>query len=114
MVHTVPMTYFNMVSCCNNDYELADLCDIFGNSTGSSPFSAAFNTSCAKGKRVLNAEIHALGGDTYNRPNIPTFEEIKSHFFIPLARGIKGFLYWQYKPEILGREAPAWGLTKPD
>ena len=114
MVHTVPMPCFNMVNSCNNDYDLAALCDVFGNSTGSSPFNAAFNTSCAKGKRVLNAEIHALGGDTYNRPAIPTFEDIKGHIFIPLARGIKGFLFWQYKPEILGREAPAWGLTRPD
>ena len=114
MVHTVPIPYFNMVNACSNDYELAKLCDLFGNSIGSHPFAAAYNTSCAKGKTVINAEIHALGGDTYNRPRIPSFADIKGHVFTPLARGIKGFVYWQYRPETLGRESPAWGLTKLD
>jgi len=111
MVHTVPIPYFNAVTCCNNDYDLAEQCDLFGNSIGSHPFAAAFNTSCAENKTVINSEIHALGGDTYKRPRIPGFEDIKGHIFVPLARGIKGFIYWQYRPETLGKESPAWGLT---
>lgn len=114
MVHTVPIPYFNAVNSCNNDYDLAALCDMFGNSIGSHPFAAAFSTSCAEGKMVINSEIHALGGDTYNRPKVPSFENIKGHIFIPLARGVKGFVYWQYRPETLGRESPAWGLTTID
>ena len=35
------------------------------------------------------------------------------HDFIPqIGLGIKGFLFWQYRPEVLGIEAPAWGLTQ--
>lgn len=114
MVHTVPIPWFNAVNACNNDYELAGLCDIFGNSTGSNPFAAAFSSSCSGGKPIICAEIHALGGDTYNRPSIPSFDDIKGHILIPLARGIKGFIYWQFRTETLGREGPAWGLTAPD
>lgn len=114
MAHTVPMPYFNAVTCCNNDYDMAALCDMFGNSIGSVPFAAAFNTSCADGKNVINSEIHAMGGNAYNRPKIPTFSDIKAHIFTPLARGIKGFIYWQYRPERLGLESPAWGLTTAD
>lgn len=111
MVHTVPMPYFNRINACSDDYKLAELCDLFGNSIGSHPFAAAIATSSAMGKKVINAEIHALGGNTYNRPGIPSLEEIKRHILIPLARGIKGFLFWQYRPETLGVESPAWGLT---
>ena len=39
---------------------------------------------------------------------------MKRHILIPLAHGIKGFLFWQYRPERLGGESPAWGLTNPD
>ncbi len=114
MVHTVPMPYFNMINACSDEYHLAELCDMFGNSLGSHPLAAAMSVSAAPGKKVINAEIHAMGGNTYNRPNIPTFEEFKKHIFVPLARGIKGFLFWQYRPETLGTESPAWGLTALD
>lgn len=111
MVHTVPLPYFNMVNACSDDYLLAQSCDMFGNSLGSSPFSATVATSVCPGKRVINAEIHAIGGDTFNRPSIPTFDDMKKHILIPLARGVKGFLFWQYRPESIGLESPAWGLT---
>ena len=114
MVHTVPMPYFNMVNACSDEYLLAQQVDIFGNSLGSFPFSAVTATSAAKGKQVFNAEIHALGGDTFNRPGVPTFDEMKKHILIPLGRGVNGFLFWQYKPERMGLEAPAWGLTDFD
>ena len=29
-------------------------------------------------------------------------------------KGLRGFMFWQYRPEVLGHEAPAWGVTKPD
>ncbi len=109
MVHTVP--YFNMINACSDDYGLAKLCDVFGNSVGSHPYAAAYSTSCAPGKMVINSELHALSGSTYDFPKVPSFEEMKKHIFIPLARGIKGFLFWQYRPETLGIESPAWGLT---
>ena len=111
MVHTVPPPHFNMINACADDYQLAKLCDLFGNSTGSSAFPAALSVCSAKGKPVINAEIHALGGETFNHPRIPTYNELKIHIFVPLSKGIQGFIFWQYRPELTGRESPAWGLT---
>jgi beta-galactosidase len=35
--------------------------------------------------------------------------------FLPqIGLDIKGFLFWQYRPEVLGFESPAWGLVKLD
>ena len=111
MVHTVPMPYFNMVTCASDEYRLAALCDLFGNSVGSPPFAAAVTCSAAPGKPVINAEIHAIPGSTYNCPPVLDLEAMKRHILVPLARGVKGFLFWQYRPETLGVESPAWGLT---
>lgn len=111
MVHTVPMPYFNVVTCGSDEYQLAKLCDWFGNSVGSLPEAASLTVAAGAGRRMLNSEIHAIGGDTYNRPRIPTFDEMKRHIYVPLAKGVKGFLFWQYRPELLGLESPAWGLT---
>lgn len=112
MVHTVPLPFFNHINACSDDYGMAKLCDMFGNSSiGNLPFSSTIAVASAKGKTVINSEIHALGGTTYQRSKIPNFEELKKHILIPLSRGIKGFLFWQYRCETLGTEAPAWGMT---
>lgn len=111
MVHTVTIPFFPQATCGSDDTALASLCDIFGNSVGSEPLSAAITTSAAPGKMVINAEIHAVGGSTYQRPVINDLHSMKRHIFQPLAQGIKGFVFWQYRPERLGLESPAWGLT---
>ena len=111
MVHDVTMPYFPLATCCNDDYAIARECDLFGNTLGSEPLSAAITLSAAPGKMVLNSEIHAIGGTTYDRPKLNGMKEMKRHIYGPLAQGIKGFLFWQYRPERLSLEAPAWGLT---
>ncbi|OQY31940.1 MAG: hypothetical protein B6241_12680 [Spirochaetaceae bacterium 4572_59] len=111
MVHTVPMPYFNIMTSAVDDYAIADLCDIYGNSVASDPFASAVSSTAARGKKVLSSEIHALSGFTFTRPGIPTEEELNRHIMVPMARGTKGFQFWQYRPETIGTEAPAWGLT---
>lgn len=111
MVHTVTIPFFPQATCGSDDYALAEPCDIFGNSVGSEPLSAAITISAAPGKMVINSEIHAVGGSTYARPKINKMDDMKRHIFLPLSLGIKGFLFWQYRPERLGMESPAWGLT---
>lgn len=111
MIHTVPSPYFNMVNSCCDDYLMAKECDLFGNSIGSDPFPAALSVCSAKGKEVLNAEIHAMGGTTFHRPADLTYDQIKRHIFTPFSMGVKGYLFWQYRPETLGLESPAWGMV---
>jgi len=114
MCHTVPHPYFNFVTTASDEYRLQKPCDLFGNSLGSDPFAAAVNTSAAVGKTVINSEIHAIGGTSLERPGLPTFDHFKRHIYTPLSRGIKGFLFWQYRAERIGYEAPCWGMTKQD
>ncbi|WP_138755525.1 beta-galactosidase [Paenibacillus sinopodophylli] len=114
MVHTVPSPIFNLITAGSDDFKLAEPCDLFGNSLGSSAWSADLLISAAKGKPIINSEIHALPGNTALKPQKLSWQELKKHILIPLARGISGFLFWQYRPEVLGHEAPAWGSTYLD
>lgn len=111
MVHDVTLPIFPLATCGNDDTAIAEACDLFGNSIGSEPLAAAITLSAAPGKMVINSEIHAVGGSTYDRPKLNNIEDMKRHIFVPLSAGIKGFVFWQYRPERLGLESPAWGLT---
>lgn len=111
MCHTVPAPIFNLITCASDDFQLADPCDLFGNSLGSSAWAADLLKSAAKGKKLINSEIHAMPGMTSLKPQKLEWNRLKEHILIPLARGITGFLFWQYRPEILGVESPAWGHT---
>lgn len=114
MCHTVPTPHFNPITCGSDDWELAKCCDLFGNSVGSDPMPADMMRAAARGKTVINAEIHAIPGGTFYRPKPIGLEEMKHHLLVPLAHGIKGFLFWQYRAETLGGESPAWGMTHLD
>jgi len=109
MCHTVPMPLFNSITGGSDDWALAEHSDLFGNSVGSNPVAANILTSAAKGKVVINSEIHAVVGKTLVAHTLPTEQDLIRHIFTPMAKGIKGFLFWQYRPEVLGHEAPAWG-----
>jgi len=41
-------------------------------------------------------------------------EDIRMRTWTCIAHGTKGLLYWQFKPERLGPEAPGWGLINLD
>lgn len=70
--------------------------------------------SCAKDKPVISAEMLMLPGYTLDLPKKINADDVKRFVFSGIAGNLKGFIFWQYRPEILGREAPAWGLTFPD
>lgn len=109
MCHTVPIPLFNSITCASDDWALAENCDLFGNSVGSMPFPADMLMSAARGKKVINSEIHAVVGKTLIPHMRPTMDDMLSHVFMPLIRGVEGFVFWQYRPEVLGIESPAWG-----
>ena len=72
---------------------MAKLCDGFGNSASSDPFSATLSVCAAKGNPVISAEIPALSGETFNHPNHVSYEDFKRHIFGPLSLRVKGFLF---------------------
>jgi beta-galactosidase len=114
MCHTVPPPIFNVASCGSDDFELAVEGDLFGNSSASKPFPTDFCRSAAEGRPLVCSEIHAIPGTTLARPTPLSRDELERYILIPLFRGAKGFLFWQYRPEQLGKEAPAWGMIRPD
>lgn len=109
MCHTVPYPIFSGVFNTTDDFAMAEQCDLFGNSVGSNPFAANLLVDSARGKDVINAEVHIVSGHAITGYVEPNCEDIQRHYLLPLARGIKGFMVWQYRPESLGSEAPCWG-----
>lgn len=109
MCHTVPPPLFNSISCCSDDFEMGKIGDLLGNSVGSSALASNILKSASNGKPIINSEIHAVYGNALNGFHCPTENDMRRNFFIPMTNGVKGFLFWQYRPEILGQEAPAWG-----
>lgn len=70
--------------------------------------------SSARGKVCWVCELQAdapgpLGQGIFisSRPNV---NEIAAWNWLAIAHGMKGILYWQYRPETLGPEAPGFGL----
>lgn len=114
MCHTVPSPIFNAVSCCSDDFAIGAYGDMVGNSVGSDPMAADLLGSAGRGNPMINSEIHAAYGSALNGFRIPDVPDLVRHIFIPLAHGSRGFLFWQYRPELLGNEAPAWGHAALD
>ncbi|MCK5241894.1 beta-galactosidase [bacterium] len=114
MVHTHSLKYFDLMSTGVDLWKIAEPGDLHGATLTDDPFACDMMRSAAKGKPIWSVEIHAVPGMTMVFPYAPQERDIKFFTFVPLAAGFTGFQYWQYRPELLGREAPAWGLTKPD
>ena len=70
--------------------------------------------SAARGKLCYNVESHIDHGCTGLHQPVVGEQELLRDFLPQIGLGIRGFLFWQYRPEVLGREAPAWGLVRPD
>jgi beta-galactosidase GanA len=70
--------------------------------------------SSACGKTCWVGELQAdasgpLGGGIFISSR-PSTREIAGWNWLAVAHGMKGVLYWQYRPETLGPEAPGFGL----
>lgn len=115
-LHVVPNTMqpFNAVSTCTDDFEVARLCDVFAATMNNGPFFTPQVVSAGAGKVCYNVESHINGGSITTHQAILGLPDLLADFIPQIGLGIKGFLFWQYRPEVLGIESPAWGLTAPD
>lgn len=115
MCHTVPPPIFNVASCGSDDFDLARECDVFGcTSSCTLPVMVDYARSAGAGRPMIASEIHALPGSTLTRPSPLGPENLRRQILYPLFEGVRGFLFWQYRAELLGAEGPAWGMTRPD
>jgi beta-galactosidase len=115
-LHVVPnvLTAFNPVSCAADDFEMAALCDVFAATMNGGPLMAQSVLSAARGKTCYNVESHLNFGSTDLHQRMLGLDDLLKDWLPQIGQGIRGFLFWQYRPEVLGLEAPAWGLVNPD
>jgi beta-galactosidase len=114
-LHITPntATSFNSVTTCMNDFEVAKLCDVFAASMNSGQ-RAIQMLSAGEGKVCYAAENAINGGSIVYPQPVITLNDLLTDLLPQIGMGIKGFLFWQYRPEVLGTEAPAWGLVNTD
>ena len=109
--HTVLQPIFNNISCCADTFEIAKYCDSIGNSAIFDDFSSRLLLSAANRKPAYSSEVHITGGTTFIPFKEPTKQQLYKQILQPIFNGIKGVKVWQYRQEILGCEAPAWGTV---
>jgi beta-galactosidase len=114
-LHVVPNTgsCFNTITCVD-DFALAKKCEIFASTMMDDPVMCAQAISAAGGKYFYNAEWHLNYGGLAMHQRIITRQRFFREIIPQIGWGGRGFLYWQYRVERLGAEAPAWGLVHTD
>lgn len=114
MCHHVFIQGFPVTSTASDPWNVGQYGDLHGFTQMDDPMMHDILRSCARGKPVLSAEMLMLMGYTLDLPEAISMDDIKRHVFTGIAANLKGFIFWQYRPELLGREAPTWGLTHLD
>jgi len=112
-LHVVPNTWFNPVTCVD-DFAMAESCEVFAATMNSSPSPCLHIVSAGRGKICYNVECHINFGSTNMHQRVVNLPMLLADLLPQIGMGIKGFLFWQYRPEVLGSESPAWGLVNPD
>jgi len=114
-LHVVPNTsgIFNAMTGVD-DFELAKECDVFASTNFAQPIWSVLTLSAGAGKTCYNVECHVGAGTTKMHQKQIVLKDLAKELLPQIGMGIKGFMFWQYRPEILGFESPAWGVTKPD
>ncbi len=114
MCHHVFIQGFPVTSTANDPWNVGQYGDLHGFTQMDDAMMHDILRSCARGKPVMSAEMLMLMGYTLNLHRNIDANDIKRHVFTGVAADLKGFVFWQYRPEMLGREAPAWGLSHLD
>jgi beta-galactosidase len=116
-LHVVPNTMqpFNSVTCVD-DFAFADTCHdgVFGATTLKGAVFPIQHVSAAGDRIAYNVEDHINGGNTGLHPKRIGLEDLLRDLLPQIGVGIKGFMFWQFRPEVLGVESPAWGMVGLD
>jgi beta-galactosidase len=114
MCHHVFIQGFPVTSTANDPWNVGRFGDLHGFTQMDDMAMIDILRSCAKDKPVISAEMLMLPGYTLDLPKTIDADDIKKFIFSGVAGNQKGFIFWQYRPEILGRETPTWGLSYLD
>jgi beta-galactosidase len=114
MCHHVFIQGFPVTSTASDPWNVGRFGDLHGITQMDDPMMCDVLRSCARDKPIISAEMLMLMGYTLDLPQKIDADAIKRNVFTGVAANLKGFLFWQYRPETLGREAPTWGLSHLD
>lgn len=114
MCHHVFIQGFPITSTASDPWNVGRFGDLHGFTQMDDMAMIDILRSCAKDKPVISAEMLMLPGYTLDLPKSIDADAIKKFIFSGVAGNQKGFIFWQYRPEILGRETPTWGLSYLD
>ncbi|MCF7802650.1 MAG: beta-galactosidase [Candidatus Marinimicrobia bacterium] len=114
MCHHVFIQGFPVTSTASDPWNVGQYGDLHGFTQRDDTAMIDILRSCARDKPVISAEMLMLPGYTLDMPEPIDENDIKRFIFSGVAGNLKGFINWQYRPEILGRETPTWGLTTLD
>ncbi len=114
MCHHVFIQGFPITSTANDPWNVAQYGDLHGFTQMDDPMMHDILRSSSRDKPIISAEMLMLMGYTLDLHETIDVNDVKRHIFTGIAANLKGFIFWQYRPELLGREAPAWGLTHLD
>lgn len=101
-------------------WKLAEGTDIIGISCFNRPSRVAalymsIATSMAKALNKSSFVVEAGGGSVkYMAPVSPTAEELKSTLLQRAGHGVKGLMYWCWRPRMSDTEGNDFGLVKPN
>lgn len=114
-LHVVPNTssIFNALTGVD-DFEMAKECDVFASTNFVKPIWSIMTTSAGRGKVCYNVECHIGVGSTKMHQKQISLRDMVKDLVPQIGMGLRGFMFWQYRPETLGHESPAWGVTKLD
>ena len=112
-LHVVPNWWFSAVTCAD-DFAMAKDCEVFAATMNGQPEMFQHVMSAARRKTVYNVESHLNFGQTGMHQRRLGLQDVLRDFLPQIGAGVKGIMFWQYRPELLGAEAPAWGLVRPD
>jgi len=112
-LHVVPNCWFSAVTCAD-DFAMAKQCEVFAATMNGQPGMFQHVLSAGHGKICYNVESHVNFGSTDMHQRMLGMDDILPDFLPQLGAGVKGIVFWQYRAEVLGMEAPAWGLVKTD
>ena len=112
-LHVVPNSFFSTVTCAD-DFAMAENGEVFAATMNGGPGTFQHVLSAGRGKVCYNVESHINFGGADMHQRRLGLSDVLRDFLPQVGAGIKGFLFWQYRPEVLGLESPAWGLVKPD
>ncbi len=114
-LHVVPDTAgeFNAVTCVD-DFAMAAGGDVFASTMTPSTLHCAQAVSAGAGRVFYNAEWHVNFGSSKMPQRVLDCQTFYYELLPQFGWGVKGILYWQFRGETLGTEAPAWGVVRPD